>query len=129
MMSQLENSNAKIFESDENLNHRESDSQDFYSSKNEFTQSVLRQVEQMSQYIRNIDHDLDICGNDRTLGKDLANELVSHDMLNPLSDSLKSNICNAVSEAEKKGNERRQCRQSLNSTFKHPDLPIKWDLY
>jgi hypothetical protein len=128
MMSQLENSNEKICESDEKLNHRESDSQDFYSSKNEFTQSVLRQVEQMSQYIRNIDHDLDICHNDGTLKQDfIGGESVSHDMLMPLSDSLKSNIGNAASEAETKGNEKSQYNQitRLNNTFKHPDLHIK----
>lgn len=66
MMSQIEHSNEKIFESDENQHHRiEQDSQDFYCSKNEFTQSVLCQVDQMSQYLKKYENDQEIFNNTR----------------------------------------------------------------
>jgi hypothetical protein len=128
-MSQFECSNGKTFESDENLQHRlESDSQDFYSSKNEFTQSVLRQVDQMSQYIRSFDQSKDQNFRKDSTGGDSVS--VSQDILKPLSESLKSNICNAAQETERKGNQKSEDPQSMrfNNTFKHPDLPIRRDL-
>lgn len=117
MMSQMENSNEKIFLSDENLYKRraESDSQDFYSSKNEFSQSVLCQVDQMSQYIRNFDNDGGLFVKDRRMREDAgAGRSLSQEAPQPLLDSFKSNIDNQAQESGEKANKRVQDLQSKN---------------
>ena len=90
MMSQILHSNQNVLESDENVNIP-LDSQDFFSSKNEFTQSVLHQVDQMSQFIRKYDNDKEITNEDPAF-VGLCGGSVDKEKPKPLSELFESNI-------------------------------------
>lgn len=107
MMSQIQNSKENIVGSDKNMQRLDADSQDFYSSKHEFTQSVLCQVDQMSQHMKSYDNDKDVVNRDFELDSFTV-------PINLVTNSGENSVVLSKDDQAKP-----------NDTFKHPNILIE----